>query len=116
VPHALSHLVTHDAFVAEAIRRASDLMPLLGREPAARLCATIEALLSNDPSSAQQAERSLLARCILETDPRHELRLDLLAIEGQLEAYAATEWLAQMEREEEQEEPRSSEKRLHVRR
>ena len=37
-------------------------------------------------------ERSVLARCILETDPDQALRFQFLALEGRLEAVAATEW------------------------
>jgi tRNA A-37 threonylcarbamoyl transferase component Bud32 len=121
-PHALSHMKAGDAFVAEAIKRASDIMPLLGREQAARLAACIEALLTAG-APADVKERSLLARCILEADPRHRLRLDLLAIEGQLEAAAAQEWLVRIgeHREEEtddviEEDEAPAAKRARVRR
>jgi hypothetical protein len=97
-PHALSYVRTGDGFTAEAIRRASDLLPLLSREQGAALMASIEALMRGQVAP-QRAEQSIQARCIVEADPKQKLRFDLLAIEGQLEAHAASQWLAELEAE-----------------
>lgn len=115
--HALSYAMSHDAFTKEAIRRASDLMPLLSREHAAALSQTVEALVQRH-RNVQASERSLLSRCILETDPVQKLRFDLLALEGTLEAHAAAEWAAQLEQEEEERDvgQQRHERRRHVRR
>jgi hypothetical protein len=47
-------------------------------------------------SAHQQAERSLTARCILETDPEQKARFDFLVLEGQMEALAAQTWAARV--------------------
>lgn len=50
-----------------------------------------EALARLEPSSGPRPE-SFVGRCIKETDPDVSIRMELLAIEGNLEAEAATAW------------------------
>jgi hypothetical protein len=84
--------VAHDAFWADAVRRASELILVLPPEAGTRLCASLEELRSK--KSMGTADRSLAARCILEADPEQKARFDFLALEGELEAEAARAWEA----------------------
>jgi hypothetical protein len=86
-----AQLESRDPFVADALRRAADLAHLLPAEAVARLAGTIEALCKQQSAPAE-ARRSLIARCILETDPEQKARFDFLALEGQLESMAALSW------------------------
>jgi hypothetical protein len=86
-------LRTGDAFFADALRRAAELAPCLPGPAVERLTQTLEAVCKRIPAH-QEAERSLTARCILETDPEQKTRFDFLALEGQMEALAAQTWAA----------------------
>ena len=86
-------LRTGDAFFADALRRAAELAPCLPGPAVERLTQTLEAVCKRIPAH-QMAERSLTARCILETDPEQKTRFDFLALEGQMEALAAQTWAA----------------------
>jgi tRNA A-37 threonylcarbamoyl transferase component Bud32 len=86
---------TGDAFFADALRRAAELAPCLPAPALERLSQTLEAVCKRRPAH-QQAERSLTARCILETDPEQKARFDFLALEGQMEALAAQTWAARV--------------------
>jgi len=81
-----------DAFVAEAVARAAEIAPLLTREHVLKLGSTLEQLARQTPQHTPEAERSLLSRCILETDPGQRTRFEFLALEGQLYTAAATAW------------------------
>ncbi len=80
-----------DSFVGAAIKRAAALVPDLPADSARQLERALEALVRGQ-REAERAEESLLARCILETDPDLEARLGFLALEGRLEAEAALQW------------------------
>ncbi len=79
-----------DAFVAAGARRAAELAPLLPEGALAALEAQLEEL--DRRSGERRADASLLARCLLETDPDQQARFDFLALEGRLEAQAALAW------------------------
>jgi len=87
----MATLSTGDAFFAEALRHAADLAPCLPADAVARLSQTLEAVCKRIPAH-REAERSLAARCILETDSEQKARFDFLALEGQMEALAAQIW------------------------
>ncbi|MCB9648569.1 MAG: serine/threonine protein kinase [Deltaproteobacteria bacterium] len=91
-PDALAALPAPDPFTVAARTRAADLAHLLPAEGVDRLRRALEAV-------AQGSGRrdSALARTILESDPELRLRFDLLALEGELEARAATAWWEQIE-------------------
>jgi len=93
----IATLNTADAFFADALRRAAELAPCLPTEAVARLFQTLEGVCKRIPAQ-REAERSLVARCILETDPEQKARFDFLALEGQMEALAAQEWAARLQR------------------
>ncbi|MBI4818328.1 MAG: serine/threonine protein kinase [Deltaproteobacteria bacterium] len=85
----LAQLPAGDAFVKDALVRATDLAHALAPDDAEALTQALAAL-SDGRGSMDEA---LAARCILETDPSHELRFKLLALEGELEAKAAADWV-----------------------
>jgi hypothetical protein len=91
----IATLSTSDAFFADALRRAAELAPCLPGPALERLSQTLEAVCKRRPAH-QQAEHSLTARCILETDPEQKARFDFLALEGQMEALAAQTWAARV--------------------
>lgn len=79
-------------FSRAAITRAADLAVCLTDEDAYRLQGAIASIRDEERSASRSAENSLLSRCIMETDQEATARLQFLALEGQLEAQAATEW------------------------
>ncbi len=79
-----------DAFVAAGARRTAELAPLLPDDALASLEAQLASL--DRHASERRADASLLARCLLETDPDQQARFDFLALEGRLEAQAALAW------------------------
>jgi serine/threonine protein kinase len=91
----LAALAPRDAFAAEAVKRAATLGRWLPAEALSRLSASIEAL-ENGRGKQAERDRSLLARCIAETDPAQKARFDLLAMEGRLEAEAAEAWASRI--------------------
>ncbi|MGB0591792.1 MAG: serine/threonine-protein kinase [Myxococcota bacterium] len=81
-----------DGFTSAAVCRASSLAHVLGEGATIRLTGALKSL-SNSPSQRVEAgDASLYARCILETDEEQAARFQFLALEGELEAAAATEW------------------------
>lgn len=82
-----------DAFVDEAVRRAADLGRLLPPATLNRLSASIEVMRRGVSASS---ERSLLSRCIAETEGGQRARFEFLMLEGQAEQEAATAWAARM--------------------
>ncbi len=117
VPHRFQQRVgspldgvrTGDAFVAAAVKRASDVLPLLPPEEGAVLMRSLQALLERAAKQADgddvadeavnpvRVEDSMMDRCIVEADPVQKLRFDLLAIEGRAEALAADAWMQEIE-------------------
>lgn len=85
----LAQLPAGDPFVRDALVRATDLAHSLPPDAVEALAKTLEALAEG----RGEDDEALVARCILETDPSHELRFKLLALEGELEARAASEWV-----------------------
>jgi len=79
-------------FSGAAIARATDLAACLNDDDTARLQAAIAAVGEEERCGSAASERSLLSRCIMETDAESSARLQFLALEGQLEAQAAMEW------------------------
>ena len=92
-----------DAFVGAAVRYAADLESGLSTEDALRMWGAIESLTAGAGASDRQ-ERSLQARCILESDRDQHLRFEFLRLAGELETQAARTWL-QTSLESEPEDP-----------
>ncbi|MCA9667857.1 MAG: serine/threonine protein kinase [Myxococcales bacterium] len=76
-------------FVCGAIRRACDLADVLDAASARHL---EQALVALQDAEQHVAERALASRCLLEADASHATGMRFLALEGRLEAEAATRW------------------------
>ncbi len=94
LPDQVAQQESKDPFVRSARRRVTELAHCLPAEETHRLDQALVALDTGerDPS----AERSMLARCILEADAEQRLRFEFLALEGQMEALAAQRWAASL--------------------
>ncbi len=94
LPDQVAQQDSSDPFVRSARRRVTELAHCLPAEDTHRLDQALAALDTSerDPS----AERSMLARCILEADAEQRLRFEFLALEGQMEALAAQRWAASL--------------------
>lgn len=84
------------AVPGRSLARAAELARWLPPESLATLAGALEAVCARMPAH-KQAERSLLARCILETDPEQRTRFEFLALEGRMEAAAAEAWAARLQ-------------------
>ena len=73
----------------EARTRAADLAHCLNADAAERLRRALESAYDGD---GPEEGAGLLARSIGPSDPEQRLRFDLLALEGELEASAASVW------------------------
>jgi len=82
-----------DALTREARPPAAGWRDSLDEGQRARLDRSLRALVGSG-DAALAADRSLLARCVLEADPEQSARLAFLALEGELESEAATRWAA----------------------
>lgn len=94
-PAAVGHVALAPSggqFSKAAITRAADLAVCLTDEEAHRLQGAIANIRNEERSASIAAKGSLLSRCIMEADREASARLQFLALEGQLEAQAATEW------------------------
>lgn len=89
----LAHIDAKDGFIAAARLRASALAHDLEPEHVERLRWAIETL----GRGGTRADRSLIARSILDTDPDQRLRFEYLNLEGRLEADAARKWVARLD-------------------
>jgi serine/threonine protein kinase len=83
----IAERTSDDAFVESTKRLAAELAHHLDREEIDRLAETLD-------QAEARAERSFLARCILETDTDLALRFELLRLTGKMEAKAAERWAA----------------------
>lgn len=92
-PDRLAVLPASDGFLIEARTRAADLAHCLDTDATERLRRALEDAYDDRGS---EAEDGLLARSIGPSDPEQRLRFDLLALEGELEASAATVWWDEM--------------------
>ncbi|MBI4818005.1 MAG: serine/threonine protein kinase [Deltaproteobacteria bacterium] len=81
-----------DAFAAAARVKLLEAARELPRHDQAEDVDRIRGALAQLERSEKHEEGSLVARCIKERDPDVALRMDLLALEGRLEAEAATAW------------------------
>ena len=93
---------SRDPFVAAARRRVADLAHVLPGEALDRVRGILD-VLARAPS--RRPEAAVVARSILESDPEQQLRFELLALEGQLEAAAAEEWFGSVRGGAEEEPP-----------
>ncbi|MEW5849431.1 MAG: serine/threonine-protein kinase [Myxococcota bacterium] len=100
-PHAIDAILRAelgDPFVDEAVLRAADLARCLPRDAVVKLTRAVDAMREGrSPTVVAAAERSLLARCIGETDPAQHARMEFLALEGRLEMEAARAWASELE-------------------
>ncbi len=86
---------THgDGFAGSAIRHAAELESGLSTEDAAQLWSAVEEVAAAGRSTPRE-QRSLTARCILESDPDQQLRFEFLRLAGELETRAARTWLGE---------------------
>ncbi|MDP6946888.1 MAG: hypothetical protein QF464_22250, partial [Myxococcota bacterium] len=81
-----------DGFATDAVCRATNLAHFLGDGARERLRDALRPLAPAGRRRSETRETSLLARCILETDAEQDARFQFLALEGELEAAAATAW------------------------
>ncbi len=88
-PDGLAVLPATDGFLIEARTRATDLAHCLDAAATDRLRRALEDV---HEGSSTGHDEGPLARSIGPSDPEQRLRFDLLALEGELEASAATVW------------------------
>lgn len=88
----IAGLHSADMFAVDAVCRATSLAHFLDPAARERLRAAVEAVIQASGGAEGEREASLLSRCILELDDEGDTRLQFLALEGELEAVAATTW------------------------
>ena len=83
---------TDDGFVGSALRHATDLETGLSTEEAIQMWGLIKRLATGAAENRRE-QRSLEARCILESDRDQHLRFEFLRLAGEFETRAARKWM-----------------------